>query len=157
MHIPGRCWWEREDDQAHMVLPVGAHTKDAEALGYSSPPFDDMLVNLPSVMLSLLPSSCTGPYLSQPFARPQPDAVSCLVVGTESGRVLILNAAGTAIVKNIWVGITPAMIAVQVRTCIISIRLKHSRDVAAWNLHCCPRACMCFECVSCEESPFGRR
>ncbi|KAG2451137.1 hypothetical protein HYH02_004404 [Chlamydomonas schloesseri] len=43
----------------------------------------------------------------------EPDAVSCLVVGTESGRVLILNPAGTAIVKNIWVGITPAMIAVQ--------------------------------------------
>ncbi|PNH05290.1 Bardet-Biedl syndrome 1 protein [Tetrabaena socialis] len=43
----------------------------------------------------------------------EPDAVSCLVVGTESGRVLILNAAGTAIIKNIWVGITPAMIAVQ--------------------------------------------
>ncbi|GFR47769.1 hypothetical protein Agub_g9536 [Astrephomene gubernaculifera] len=43
----------------------------------------------------------------------EPDAVSCLVVGTESGRILILNAAGNAIVKNIWVGITPAMIAVQ--------------------------------------------
>ncbi|EFJ41176.1 Bardet-Biedl syndrome protein 1 [Volvox carteri f. nagariensis] len=43
----------------------------------------------------------------------EPDAVSCMVVGTESGRVLIINAAGTAIVKNIWVGITPAMIAVQ--------------------------------------------
>ncbi|KAG2484587.1 hypothetical protein HYH03_016628 [Edaphochlamys debaryana] len=43
----------------------------------------------------------------------EPDAVSCLVVGTESGRVLILNAAGTAIVKNIWIGITPAMIAIQ--------------------------------------------
>ncbi|GLC45690.1 Bardet-Biedl syndrome 1 protein [Pleodorina starrii] len=43
----------------------------------------------------------------------EPDAVSCLVVGTESGRLLIINAAGTAIVKNIWVGITPAMIAVQ--------------------------------------------
>ncbi|GFR47660.1 hypothetical protein Agub_g9403 [Astrephomene gubernaculifera] len=43
----------------------------------------------------------------------EPDAVSCLVVGTESGRILILNAAGDAIVKNIWVGSTPAMIAVQ--------------------------------------------
>ncbi|GIL48849.1 hypothetical protein Vafri_5272 [Volvox africanus] len=43
----------------------------------------------------------------------EPDAVSCLVVGTESGRILVINAAGTAIVKNIWVGITPAMIAVQ--------------------------------------------
>ncbi|KXZ45593.1 BBS1 protein [Gonium pectorale] len=43
----------------------------------------------------------------------EPDAVSCLVIGTESGRVLILNPAGTAPVKNIWVGITPAMIAIQ--------------------------------------------
>ncbi|GIL69347.1 hypothetical protein Vretimale_13465 [Volvox reticuliferus] len=43
----------------------------------------------------------------------EPDAVSCLVVGTESGRILVINAAGTAVVKNIWVGITPAMIAVQ--------------------------------------------
>ena len=47
-------------------------------------------------------------------AASQPDAVSCLVVGTESGRVLILNAAGTAIVKNIWVGVTPSMLAIQV-------------------------------------------
>lgn len=43
----------------------------------------------------------------------QPDAVSCLVVGTESGRVLILNSAGTAITKNVWVGVTPAFLAIQ--------------------------------------------
>lgn len=53
----------------------------------------------------------------------QPDAVSCLVVGTESGRILILNPAGTAIVKNIWVGITPAMIAVQVRACVTCVHV----------------------------------
>ncbi len=73
----------------------------------------------------------TLPYLL--LFRPQPDAVSCLVVGTESGRVLILNAAGTAIVKNIWVGITPAMIAVQVCT-----------------FYTCARACVCVELVNCK-------
>lgn len=43
----------------------------------------------------------------------EPDAISCLVVGTESGRVLILNPQGTAIAKNVWVGATPAFLAVQ--------------------------------------------
>ncbi len=42
----------------------------------------------------------------------QPDAVSCLVVGTESGRVLILNSAGTAVTRNVWLGVTPACLAV---------------------------------------------
>ena len=37
------------------------------------------------------------------------------MLGTESGRVLILNPAGTGIVKNIWLGVTPAFMAVQVR------------------------------------------
>lgn len=46
-------------------------------------------------------------------ALDEPDAVSCLVVGTESGRVLILNAAGTTVVKNIWVGVTPSILAIQ--------------------------------------------
>ena len=42
----------------------------------------------------------------------QPDAVSCLVVGTESGRLLVLNPQGTAVTKNIWLGATPAFLAV---------------------------------------------
>lgn len=42
----------------------------------------------------------------------EPDAVSCLVAGTESGRVLILNPQGTAIVKNIFVGSAPAFMAI---------------------------------------------
>jgi len=46
-------------------------------------------------------------------ALDEPDAVSCLVVGTESGRVLILNPQGTAIIKNVWLGATPAFMAVQ--------------------------------------------
>ena len=50
-----------------------------------------------------------------PYLPVQPDAVSSIVLGTESGRVLILNPAGTGIVKNIWLGVTPAFMAVQVR------------------------------------------
>lgn len=61
------------------------------------------------------------------FPAPQPDAVSCVVLGTESGRLLILSAAGTSIVKNVWLGATPALLAVQVRgiegQCM---RLKHA-------------------------------
>lgn len=43
----------------------------------------------------------------------EPDAPSCLVIGTESGRVLILNSSGTAVVHNVFVGATPAFLAVQ--------------------------------------------
>ncbi|KAJ9510374.1 hypothetical protein QJQ45_015847 [Haematococcus lacustris] len=46
------------------------------------------------------------------LAIDEPDAVSCLVVATESGRILILNPAGTAVAKNIWVGVTAAFLCV---------------------------------------------
>ncbi|GAX73330.1 hypothetical protein CEUSTIGMA_g784.t1 [Chlamydomonas eustigma] len=42
----------------------------------------------------------------------EPDAVSCLVVGTESGRILVMNPQGTGVVKNIWLGVTPAFMAI---------------------------------------------
>jgi len=42
----------------------------------------------------------------------EPQAVSCLVAGTESGRVLIMNPAGTAIVRNVWIGVTPTCLSV---------------------------------------------
>lgn len=41
------------------------------------------------------------------------DAVSCVIIGTESGRVLILNPLGTAVLHNVFVGATPAFMAVQ--------------------------------------------
>ncbi|KAF5833202.1 hypothetical protein DUNSADRAFT_10552 [Dunaliella salina] len=36
----------------------------------------------------------------------EPGAASCLVLGTESGRILILNPTGNAIIRNIWVGVS---------------------------------------------------
>lgn len=41
----------------------------------------------------------------------QPDAVSRLVVGTEDCRVLILNAAGTAVEKSIKLPAVPTFLA----------------------------------------------
>jgi Bardet-Biedl syndrome 1 protein len=34
----------------------------------------------------------------------EPDALSCLVLGTEGGRVLVLNPAGTAVVRSVDIG-----------------------------------------------------
>eukprot|EP00877_Chromochloris_zofingiensis_P001275 jgi/Chrzof1/11148/Cz05g25190.t1 len=44
-------------------------------------------------------------------ALDEPDAVSCLVIGTEDGRVSVLNSAGTAISKSIWIGAPPTLLA----------------------------------------------
>lgn len=44
-------------------------------------------------------------------ALDEPDAVSSLVVGTESGRVMVLNTAGTAVASNVWLGAVPALLA----------------------------------------------
>lgn len=41
----------------------------------------------------------------------QPDAPSQLVLGTEDGRVLILNAAGTAVDKEVSLPAAPAFLA----------------------------------------------
>lgn len=70
----------------------------------------------------------------------QPDAVSCLVVGTESGRVLILNPQGTAITKNIWVGVTPAFIATQASAAVPTFSVRYCVPVripkGTWRTLC---------------------
>jgi Bardet-Biedl syndrome 1 protein len=41
----------------------------------------------------------------------QPGAASCLVLGTESGKLLLLNSAGTAVAHTISLGSPPAFLA----------------------------------------------
>lgn len=111
-----------------MKSPTGLSAA-AEVQGHDAPPAPVRAV-LPQPPLPTLSPRPTCPHkapyalLTPPLLPPpppphahahtQPDAVSCLVVGTESGRLLILNTAGTAIAKNIWIGVTPSMLAVQV-------------------------------------------
>jgi hypothetical protein len=57
-------------------------------------------------------SSNTKAACMPPARRPQPGATSCLVLGTESGKVLLLNSAGTAVAHSVALGSPPAFLAV---------------------------------------------
>lgn len=41
----------------------------------------------------------------------QPEAASCLLLGCEDGRILILNATGTAVHSTLSVGAPPALLS----------------------------------------------